>query len=39
MWGELVFYVTLGPYMVIYGSQFPQLEEQIVAGIEPATFH
>ena len=35
---ELVFYAIFQPYSVIYGGQFPQLEEQIVPGSEPATF-
>jgi len=26
------------PYLVIYDGQFPQLEEHIVPGSEPATF-
>ena len=29
---------VLKPCLVIYGGQFPQLEEQIVAGSEPVTF-
>ena len=37
-WGELVFYAIFQPCLVIYGGQFPQLEEQIVHGSEPATF-
>ena len=36
--GELVFYAIFQPYLVIYGGQFPQLEEQIISGSEPATF-
>ena len=35
-WAELVLYAIVQPYLVIYGGQFPQLEEQI--GSEPATF-
>ena len=38
-WGELVLYAIFQPCLVIYGSLFPQLEEQIVPGSEPATFH
>ena len=34
----MVFYAIFQPYMVIYGRQFPQLEEHIVTGSEPATF-
>ena len=40
---ELVLYVISQPLLVtciyVYGSQFPQLEEQIVSGSEPVTFH
>jgi len=36
--GELVFYAIFQPHLVIYGGQFPQLEEHIVPGSEPATF-
>ena len=35
---NLVFYTIFQPYLVIYGGQFPEMEEQIVPGIEPATF-
>ena len=35
---ELEFYASFQPYFVIYWDQFPQLEEQIVPGSEPATF-
>ena len=34
-WGK----VTLFGCTFVYGRQFPQLEEQIVPGSEPATFH
>ena len=37
--GDLVFYAIVQPFLVKYGGQFPQLEEQIVPGSEPATFH
>ena len=37
-WGELVFEAIFQPFLVIYGGQFPQIEEQIVPGSEPATF-
>ena len=37
-YGELVLYEIFQPCLVIYGGQFPQLEEQIVHGSEPATF-
>ena len=36
--GELVCYAIYQPYLVICGRQFPQLEEQIVPGSEPAIF-
>ena len=36
--GELVFYAIVQPCLVIYGGQFPQLEEHIVPGSEPAAF-
>ena len=36
--GELVLYAIFQPCMVIYGGQFPQVEEQIVLVSEPATF-
>ena len=37
--GELVFYAMLQLlYSIINGSQFPQLEEQIVPRSEPATY-
>ena len=32
------FYAIFQPYLVIYGGQFPLLEEQIVPVSEPATF-
>ena len=31
-------YAICQPDLVIYGGHFPQLEEQIVPGSEPATF-
>ena len=31
-------YAIFQPCLVIYGGQFPQLEEQIVHGSVPATF-
>ena len=34
--GELVFYAISQPYLVIYGGQFPQLDEQVDPGSEPA---
>ena len=34
----MVFFAIFQPYYVIYGGQFPNLEEQIVPGSEPATF-
>ena len=37
--GELVLYVIFQPCLVIYGGQFPQLEEQIVPWSEAATVH
>ena len=37
-WGELVRYAIFQPTLVIYGGQFPQLEEHIVPGSEPASF-
>ena len=37
-WGKLVLCAIFQPCLVIYGGQFPQLEEQIVPGSEPATF-
>ena len=36
--GALMFDAICQLYCVIYGGQFPQLEEQIVPGSEPATF-
>ena len=36
--GDLVLYAIFQPCLVIYGGQFPQLEEHIVHGSEPATF-
>ena len=35
---ELVLHAIFQPCLVIYGGQFPQLEEQTVPGSEPATF-
>ena len=34
----LVSYGIFQPYLVIYGGQFPKLEEHIIPGSEPATF-
>ena len=34
----MVLYAIFQPCLVIYGGQFPQLEEQIVPGSESATF-
>ena len=31
-------YAIFQTSLVIYGGQFPQLEEQVVSGSEPATF-
>ena len=36
--GELVLFAIFQPCLVIYGGQFPQLEEHIVPRSEPATF-
>ena len=33
-----MFYAIFQPYMVIYGDQFPQLDEQIVPESESETF-
>ena len=36
--GELVFNAIFQPYLVLYGGQFPQLEEQLVPGSDSAAF-
>ena len=33
-----MFYAIFQPYLVIYGGQFPQLEELVVPCSEPAPF-
>ena len=35
---ELVLYAIVKPCLVIFGGQFPQLEEQIVPGSKQAAF-